>query len=108
MIVRVSTIHHLMLIFASFFFSELHTQLDVDENQDSAADHQISAVPTFIFFDGDQIVNRFSGADPNQLESLIQDLQARWSDKKRKRMIYTPCPTRDENDGICNWYTINI
>ena len=77
MIVRVSTIHHLMLIFASFFFSELHTQLDVDENQDSAADHQISAVPTFIFFDGDQIVNRFSGADPNQLESLIQDLQAR-------------------------------
>ena len=45
-------------------------KIDVDENSDAAQEFQISAVPTFIFSNGE----RFSGADPNQLESLIKAL----------------------------------
>ena len=55
--------------------------MDVDENQEAAQDFQIQTVPTFVFFSGGEgasdPVNRFSGADPNQLESLVQDLQKR-------------------------------
>ena len=49
-------------------------KVDVDENQDAAAEFQISAVPTFIFSKSDETVNKFSGADKVQLENLIQDL----------------------------------
>ena len=52
-------------------------KVDVDDNSDAAMEHQISAVPTFIFFDGEDPIERFSGADPNQLESLIKDLDSR-------------------------------
>lgn len=45
-------------------------KIDVDENSDAAQEFQISAVPTFIFSNGE----RFSGADPNQLETLIKAL----------------------------------
>ena len=52
-------------------------KVDVDDNSDAAMEHQISAVPTFIFFDGEDPIERFSGADPNQLETLIKDLESR-------------------------------
>eukprot|EP00527_Entomoneis_sp_CCMP2396_P002145 CAMPEP_0198144736 /NCGR_PEP_ID=MMETSP1443-20131203/18214_1 /TAXON_ID=186043 /ORGANISM="Entomoneis sp., Strain CCMP2396" /LENGTH=144 /DNA_ID=CAMNT_0043808191 /DNA_START=139 /DNA_END=573 /DNA_ORIENTATION=- len=52
-------------------------KLDVDVNQDSATEYEISAVPTFIFFHQGSPVNRFSGADPTELETLIKDLQSR-------------------------------
>ena len=52
-------------------------KVDVDENSDAAVEFQISAVPTFVFFDGEEAVERFSGADPNKLESLVKDLTAR-------------------------------
>ena len=52
-------------------------KIDVDENSEAAAEFNISAVPTFIFFDGEEQIERFSGADPNQLESLIKDLDGR-------------------------------
>ena len=45
-------------------------KVDVDDNSEAAAEFQISAVPTFIFSNG----QRFSGADPNQLEQLIKAL----------------------------------
>ena len=49
-------------------------KIDVDDNQDSAVEFEISAVPTFIFSKGDESVNKFSGADKGQLEKLVQDL----------------------------------
>ena len=52
-------------------------KVDVDDNADAAMAHMINAVPTFIFFDGEDPVERFSGADQNQLEALIKDLEGR-------------------------------
>ena len=34
-------------------------------------------VPTFVSFDGDDAVERFSGADPNRLETMVQELEKR-------------------------------
>ena len=60
--------------------SEMHTdvafgKVDVDDNPESAAKHQISGVPTFIIFKGEEVYNRFTGADPNMLEQTISDLK---------------------------------
>jgi len=52
-------------------------KVDIDDNSDAAMEFQISAVPTFVFFDGDEPIERFSGADPNRLETLIKDLDSR-------------------------------
>lgn len=52
-------------------------KVDVDENSDAAVEFEISAVPTFVFFDGEEPIERFSGADPNMLESLVKALDAR-------------------------------
>lgn len=49
-------------------------KVDVDENDGAAIDFEISAVPTFVFFDGENVRERFSGADTNQLEQLIANL----------------------------------
>jgi thioredoxin len=49
-------------------------KIDVDDNQDSAMEFQISAVPTFVFSKGATVTNKFSGADKNQLEKFVQDL----------------------------------
>ena len=49
-------------------------KVDVDENQDSAVEFQIQAVPTFIFSKNEEMVNKFSGADKDQLEKLVQEL----------------------------------
>lgn len=51
--------------------------IDVDDNGDAAVEYQISAVPTFCFNDGETTVQRFSGADPNQLQQLLKDLADR-------------------------------
>lgn len=48
--------------------------VDVDDNADAAVEFQITAVPTFVFSKGETSVQRFSGADPNQLNQLITDL----------------------------------
>ena len=60
--------------------SDTHTdvafgKVDVDDNPGSAAKHQISGVPTFIIFKGEEVYNRFTGADPNMLEQTISDLK---------------------------------
>lgn len=52
-------------------------KIDIDDNADSATDYLISAVPTFITFEGDKRVDQFSGADPNRLDSLVKDLESR-------------------------------
>lgn len=52
-------------------------KVDVDENEDAAIDFEISSVPTFVFFDGNQAVQRFSGADSTKLKQVVQELAAR-------------------------------
>ena len=52
-------------------------KVDVDDNQDAALDFEISAVPTFVAFDGETATEKFSGADPAQLEKSIQALIAK-------------------------------
>jgi thioredoxin 1 len=52
-------------------------KIDIDENSDAAVEFEISAVPTFVFFDGEKVIQKFSGADPNMLESLVKDLEAK-------------------------------
>jgi predicted DsbA family dithiol-disulfide isomerase len=37
----------------------------------------ITSVPTFVFFDGEDILQRFSGADPKMLENILQELDAK-------------------------------
>ena len=49
-------------------------KVDVDDNSDAALEFEISAVPTFVFFDGEEVIERFSGADSNQLLSLVEKL----------------------------------
>ena len=49
-------------------------KVDVDENQDAAVEFQIQAVPTFVFSKNKESVNKFSGADKDQLEKLVQEL----------------------------------
>jgi thioredoxin 1 len=51
--------------------------VDVDDNPDASMEFQINSVPTFVSFDGETIVERFSGADPTKLESIVKDLQGR-------------------------------
>jgi hypothetical protein len=34
-------------------------------------------IPTFVLFDGTEMIQRFSGADPNRLEVMIKDLEKR-------------------------------
>eukprot|EP00534_Pseudo-nitzschia_fraudulenta_P000060 CAMPEP_0201125492 /NCGR_PEP_ID=MMETSP0850-20130426/21689_1 /ASSEMBLY_ACC=CAM_ASM_000622 /TAXON_ID=183588 /ORGANISM="Pseudo-nitzschia fraudulenta, Strain WWA7" /LENGTH=106 /DNA_ID=CAMNT_0047393541 /DNA_START=359 /DNA_END=679 /DNA_ORIENTATION=- len=49
-------------------------KIDIDDNQDAAVEYQISSVPTFVFFDGKEKYGQFSGADQNQLEAVLKDL----------------------------------
>lgn len=50
-------------------------KIDVDDNNEAALEFNISSVPTFVFFDGENIVQRFSGADPSMLEKLLKELE---------------------------------
>lgn len=52
-------------------------KVDVDDNSDAALDFEISAVPTFVLFDGEHAIEKFAGADPAKLEEKIIDLQGR-------------------------------
>ena len=49
-------------------------KVDIDDNQNSAMDFKISAVPTFVFSRGEETVNKLSGADEVQLEKFVKEL----------------------------------
>ena len=49
-------------------------KVDVDENSDAAIDFEISAVPTFVLFQGETVSNKMTGADPMALEQSVKDL----------------------------------
>lgn len=51
-------------------------QIDVDENNETAAEFEIQSVPTFIFFNGNEPVDRFSGADSQKLEDAVNKLDS--------------------------------
>jgi len=52
-------------------------KVDVDDNNEAAAEFDVSAIPTFVLFDGDKPVKKFAGADQAQLQSSIKDLEGR-------------------------------
>ncbi len=51
--------------------------VDVDENPDASSEFQVQSIPTFVSFDGETQVERFSGADPTKLETIVKDLQGK-------------------------------
>lgn len=52
-------------------------KVDVDDNSDAALDFEVSAVPTFVLFDGENAVEKFSGADPSKLATHVMELEGR-------------------------------
>jgi thiol-disulfide isomerase/thioredoxin len=55
--------------------------IDIDQNHDAAEHFVISSVPTFLFFDGESMTERFSGADSNKLETFVKELDAMKAEK---------------------------
>jgi thioredoxin 1 len=50
-------------------------QIDVDDNPDTAARYNVSAMPTFVFIKNGQVVDRLMGANPARLQELIEELK---------------------------------
>mmetsp|Transcript_15318 Transcript_15318/g.19977 ORF Transcript_15318/g.19977 Transcript_15318/m.19977 type:complete len:178 (-) Transcript_15318:357-890(-) len=48
-------------------------KVDVDENPDTAAKYNVSAMPTFLFIKDGAVVDRLMGANPARLEELLQE-----------------------------------
>jgi thioredoxin 1 len=48
-------------------------KVDVDENPETAAKYSVSAMPTFVFIKGGEVVDRLMGANPDRLREMIQD-----------------------------------
>ncbi|KAJ3103657.1 hypothetical protein HK100_004164, partial [Physocladia obscura] len=51
------------------------TTVDIDQLKETAAKNQISSVPTFHFYKGGQLVGSMKGADPRQLQTLVDQHQ---------------------------------
>ena len=50
-------------------------KVDVDENPETAAKYSVSAMPTFIFIKGGEVVDRLMGASEARLLDLIAENQ---------------------------------
>jgi thioredoxin 1 len=48
-------------------------KIDVDDNPDTAAKYNVSAMPTFVFIKGGEVVDRLMGANPARLQELIDE-----------------------------------
>mmetsp|Transcript_5610 Transcript_5610/g.11559 ORF Transcript_5610/g.11559 Transcript_5610/m.11559 type:complete len:181 (+) Transcript_5610:27-569(+) len=55
------------------FSNVVFVKIDVDENPDTAAKYNVSAMPTFVFVKGGNVVDRLMGANPARLEELLQE-----------------------------------
>ena len=54
-----------------------YVKIDFDEDKDAAEMNRVEAVPTFIFFNGGNMVNRVDGAfDIEKIDSLFLSKQA--------------------------------
>ncbi|GMI41452.1 hypothetical protein TrCOL_g11648 [Triparma columacea] len=56
------------------FESVVFIKVDVDENAETAAKYDVSAMPTFVFIKNGEIVDRLSGANADRLREMIQNL----------------------------------
>ena len=52
-------------------------KVDVDDNSDAALEYEVNAVPTFVLYDGEKLIERMMGADASKLETLVKDLNER-------------------------------
>lgn len=48
-------------------------KVDVDENPDTAAKYNVSAMPTFVAVKGGEVVDRLMGASPARLQEIIDE-----------------------------------
>lgn len=48
-------------------------KVDVDENPEAAQKYGVSAMPTFLFVKGGEVVDRLMGANPDRLKQLIDE-----------------------------------
>ena len=48
-------------------------KIDVDDNPETAAKYNVSAMPTFVFLKQGQVVDRLMGANPERLQELIEE-----------------------------------
>lgn len=48
-------------------------KVDVDDNPDTAAKYNVSAMPTFVYIKQGQVVDRLMGASPARLQELIDE-----------------------------------
>ena len=60
-------------------------KVDVDENPETAAKYSVSAMPTFLFIKGGEIVDRLMGANPDRLREMIEELM--WAHNKKRRGV---------------------
>jgi thioredoxin 1 len=51
----------------------IFVKVDVDDNPDTAAKYQVSAMPTFLFIKAGEVVDRLMGASPARLQELIEE-----------------------------------
>jgi len=51
--------------------SVLFLKVDVDENEDIAADNKVTVMPTFLFFKNKLKIDEFSGANETKLKEFI-------------------------------------
>lgn len=49
-------------------------KVDVDENPDTAAKYEVSAMPTFLFIRRGQVVDKVMGANAAALKNLLDEL----------------------------------
>lgn len=49
-------------------------KIDVDENPQTAAKYQVSAMPTFLFIKRGEVVDKMMGANPDKLNDLLEEL----------------------------------
>jgi len=59
---------------AAEYSHNLFLDVDVDECPQTANDNKVQAMPTFMFFKNGQKIDSIRGADPEALESKVQEL----------------------------------
>jgi len=57
--------------FAKEFGDVVFLKIDVDENEEVAAEYNINCMPTFILFKNKSKIDEFSGANADKLKELI-------------------------------------
>mmetsp|Transcript_5724 Transcript_5724/g.7043 ORF Transcript_5724/g.7043 Transcript_5724/m.7043 type:complete len:166 (+) Transcript_5724:95-592(+) len=56
------------------FSNVVFLKVDVDENPDTAAKYEVSAMPTFLFIKRGEVVDKLMGANPAALKGMLEEL----------------------------------